>query len=282
MATEEKSGKEEEKGGGTGIRLNRYLALSGAAPSRRKADQLVREGHVQVDGVTVTDPGIRIREGEQKVAIDGEPVRRKRRYYYLFNKPRGVVCTNHPREKHPRAVDFLPRRPGVRLFSVGRLDMDSEGLILMTNDGEFANRVAHPRYGVEKTYAVQVRGKVDAKALQKAKGGIWLSEGRTGGMKILVRKRSSDRTSLLVTISQGRNREIRRTFARLGLPVVRLKRVRIGGLTIHKLKPGAFRPLTRAEVQELLERSGGEGAKDGGRRKKRTSWRGRRNTRKRN
>ena len=267
--------KEEGKGSGgetrpaPGIRLNRFLALCGIT-SRRKADQLIREGHVEVDGRTVTDPGFRVPEESGKVLLDGAPLRVGKRYYYLLNKPRGVVCTNHPGEKHVRAVDLLPRRPGVRLFCVGRLDMDSEGLILVTNDGEFANRVSHPRYGVSKTYAVQVRGKVDPRALAKAKGGIWLSEGRTRGMKILVRKRTSGRTSLLVTLTEGRNREIRRTFARFGLPVLRLKRVRIGRLTIHKLKPGAFRPLTPAEVRELLE---GPGGKNPGERKPRR-WRG--------
>ncbi len=265
--------REEGKDGEGLVRLNRFLALCGIA-SRRKADQLIREGHVEVDGETVTDPAFRVDPAEQKVFLDGERLKAGRRYYYLLNKPRGVVCTNHPGEKHPRAVDLLPRRPGVRLFCVGRLDMDSEGLILVTNDGDFANRVSHPRYGVEKTYSVQVRGKVDAKALEKARGGIWLSEGRTRGMKILVRKRSSNRTHLLVTISEGRNREIRRTFARLGLPVIRLKRVRIGGLTIHKLKPGAFRPLTAQEVRDLLSPAEGRTREErkGGR------WRGRRNT----
>ena len=155
--------------------------------------------------------------------------------------------------------------------------MDSEGLIIVTNDGEFANRISHPRYGVEKTYSIQVRGKVDPKALEKAKGGIWLSEGRTRGMKIMVRKRSSARTSLLVTISEGRNREIRRTFARLGLPVLRLKRVRIGRLTIHKLKPGAFRPLSAAEVKALVSPE----EEKGGRERKRGRWRGRSRKKKR-
>ncbi len=259
-----------KEGGSEGVRLNRYLALCGIA-SRRKADLLIQEGHVEVDGKTVTDPGFRVLEGVHRVLLDGAPLKRGKRYYYLLNKPKGVVCTNYSRERHPRAVDLLPRRPGVRLFCVGRLDMDSEGLILVTNDGEFANRVSHPRYGIPKTYAVQVRGKVDPKVLAKAKGGIWLSEGRTRGMKILVRKRTSERTSLLVTLTEGRNREIRRTFARLGLPVLRLKRVRIGPLTIHKLKPGAFRPLTPAEVRELLA---GPGEKGRGERKTR-KWRGR-------
>ena len=141
---------------------------------------------------------------------------------------------------------------------MGRLDEDSEGLILVTNDGDFSNRVAHPRYGVEKTYSVQVRGKLEREQIEKIRKGTWLAGGRTGGAKVVVRGKSQQSTSLLVTLREGKNREIRRVFAQIEAPVKQLKRVRIGILTIHKLKPGAFRPLTRDEVIALQLPPGSE------------------------
>ena len=257
----------EKRGDGKGeglVRLNRYLAMCGVA-SRRHADELIREGQVTVDGEPVRSLGTKVDPGRSRVAVAGRDVTAGRRRYFLFNKPKGVVCTNSPREQKTRAIDFFPRRPGLRLFCVGRLDEDSEGLILVTNDGDFANLVAHPSHGVEKTYSVQIRGQLGRQDLDKIRQGTWLAEGRTAGARVVVRRSSRQQTSLLVTLREGRNREIRRIFARLERPVRRLKRVRIGNLNVHKLKPGAFRPLTREEIEELRRTAaaGGRGTGKG-------------------
>ena len=140
-----------------------------------------------------------------------------------------------------------------RLFTVGRLDEDSEGLLLLTNDGAFADRMTHPRYGVSKTYGVVVKGRMDQEGLQKARGGVWLAEGKTSGCRIIIKKRSIDRTYLLVTIREGRNRELRRLFAKVGYSVLSLKRIRFGSLNLHKLRRGQCRFLTAREVKQLME-----------------------------
>ena len=221
--------------------------------SRRGAEEAILAGKVRVDGKVVTELATQVDPGRSLVEVAGVPAAPARAVTFLFNKPKGVLCTNARDEKRPRVIDYFPAREGQRLFCVGRLDEESEGLILVTNDGELSQLIAHPRSRVPRTYSVAVRGEVSGEALEKAKGGIWLAEGRTGRIKILVRRRTRSETSMLVTIAEGRNREVRRIFARVGFPVLRLKRVRIGPLTIHKLKPGAWRPLTPAEVASLRE-----------------------------
>lgn len=238
------------------VRLNRFLAMSGVA-SRRAADEVIAAGRVEVNGETVTELGQRIDPANDDVRVDGDRVRQEKPVYVLFNKPKGVVCTNARHEKKPRVIDYLPEVRG-RLYTVGRLDMDSEGLIVLTNDGDFALRLTHPRYGVTKIYAVLVRGKVEQKALEKARGGVWLSEGPTSGMQIKIERIGKDRTYLKVMLQEGKNREIRRVFARLDHPVIALKRVRIGELSLHGLSEGKWRFLTKAEVNQLLATSRGD------------------------
>jgi 23S rRNA pseudouridine2605 synthase len=232
------------------VRLNRFLAMSGVC-SRRAADEFIAGGRVEVNGRRATELGLRIDPAHDRVAVDGEPVRREKPVYVLCNKPKGVVCTNARHEQKKRVIDLLPEVRG-RLFTVGRLDLDSEGLILVTNDGAFAQRMTHPRFGVPKVYAVLVRGRVDARDLQKARGGVWLAEGPTAGMRIKVERAGRDRTYMKVMLREGRNREIRRVFARLGFPVLELKRIRIGELSLHGLAAGQWRFLQPHEVQGLV------------------------------
>lgn len=239
------------------VRINRFLSSAGVC-SRRAADEIVQEGRVTVNGEAVTELGTRVDPRTDDVCVDGMRVRPEKPVYVLFNKPKGVVCTNARNEHRKRVVDFLPEVRG-RVYTVGRLDADSAGLILLTNDGEFAQRVAHPRYELAKTYSVVLRGRIEDDVLQKARGGVWLSEGRTSGARILVQRRTRDRTYLKVSLREGRNREIRRTFARLGFPVLSLKRVRIGQLTLHGLGSGRYRFLQRAEVEDLLRLTREEG-----------------------
>ena len=221
---------------------------------RRAADELIERGSVEVNGKVVKELGFRVDPTTDKVAVDGEGVRQEKKVYVLFNKPTNVVCTSARHEQKKRVIDFLPEVKG-RLFTVGRLDLDSEGLILLTNDGDFAQRLTHPRYGVPKTYQVVVRGRIGDKEIEKARGGIWLAEGPTQGMQIKVERASNDRSTIKVVLREGKNREIRRVFARLELPVLELKRVRIGDLSLYGLKTGEWRFLQLDEVKALLSTS---------------------------
>jgi 23S rRNA pseudouridine2605 synthase len=231
------------------VRLNHFLAMSGVA-SRRAADALILAGRVEVNGELVTELGRRVDPQHDDVRFDGSRLTPEKPVYVLFNKPKGVVCTNARHEQKKRVIDFLPTVKG-RLFTVGRLDLDSEGLILLTNDGGFALEMTHPRYGVQKLYAVMVRGRVGPDDLKKMRGGVWLAEGPTGGFDIRIERTTRDRTYLKVSMREGKNREIRRVFAKLGFPVITLKRIRIGGLNLHGLGEAEWRFLQRHEVDEL-------------------------------
>jgi 23S rRNA pseudouridine2605 synthase len=246
-----------EAGGSPFVRLNKFLASQGVA-SRRKCDELILAGRVFVDGKVVRELGVRVDPATQEVEVDGQvfKARGARLRYYLLNKPKGVVCTNEERETRPRAVDLITDPRKGRIFTVGRLDEESEGLILITNDGEFAQRVMHPRYGVEKTYEVEVFGHIEDDALGKVRTGVHLAEGRTAGARVLIKSRRNDASRLTVSIREGMNREIRRAFARVGHKVLHLRRVRIGPITDRGLKPGRWRELATGEVRALLE--GGE------------------------
>jgi 23S rRNA pseudouridine2605 synthase len=234
------------------VRLNKFLASQGVA-SRRKCDELIAGGRVSVDGKVVRELGVRVDPARQEIEVDGQVFRAHgaRLRYYLLNKPKGVVCTNEERETRPRAVDLITDPRKGRIFTVGRLDEESEGLILVTNDGEFAQRVMHPRYGVEKTYEVEVFGRIEDEALQKVREGVHLAEGRTAGARVLVKDRRSAASRLSVSIREGMNREIRRAFARIGHKVLQLRRVRIGPITDRGLKTGRWRELSTDEVRAL-------------------------------
>ena len=271
-----------------GVRLNKYLADHGVA-SRRAADELILEGHVQVDGVQVEELAVRVDPETQLIELDGVPLesaKTERKQYYLLNKPPGVVCTNEKRETRPRAVDLITDRGKGRIYTVGRLDEESKGLILLTNDGDFANRVMHPSFGVAKTYRVKVRGRISDEAVQKVRDGAYIAEGKTAGARVLVKKRTNEYSHLEVTLREGKNREIRRIFHGVGFKVVELKRVRIGTLNDRGLRLGFWRRLTPEEVRDLVALSDGEeveGAAKGpedrrgrGRRAQRPAQRGRR------
>ncbi len=244
-------GPSAEPGTAAAVRLNKLLAERGVA-SRRKCDEMIAAGKVNVDGRIVTELGTKVDPARQRVEVGGrvlEPSLHRR--YYLLNKPRGVICTNEPREARLRAIDLILDPDAGRIFSVGRLDEDSEGLLLLTNDGEFAQRVSHPRYGVSKTYRAKIRGRVDGAALEAVRQGVHLAEGRTGGALLRVTKRSTEFTIVEVTIGEGKNREVRRIFAHVGFKVLRLKRIAIGPVEDRRLKEGQWRPLLRWEIEAL-------------------------------
>ena len=271
----------DEDDGARLVRLNKYLADHGIA-SRRKCDTLITEGQVIVDGYPCTELGTRIDPSSQTVEVDGTVLKPAggRLRYYLLNKPRGVVCTNDRREARARAIDLITDPAAGRIYTVGRLDEDSTGLILLTNDGEFTNLIAHPRHEVPKTYLVKVRGKIDGEALEKIRRGVYLSEGKTGTAQVRIYKRSTAFTSLSISLHEGKNREVRRIFARVGFSVLTLKRTRIGNLSDRRLKEGQWRPLLRKEVSDLVEIAHGlaeahdEPDRGGGRKPRRPSPRG--------
>ncbi len=233
-----------------GVRLNRWLAEQGV-DSRRHCDALVLEGAVSVNGETVTEHGIRVMPGDE-VRVNGARVKEVRRLYYAFHKPRGVLCTNDVRERRMRVCDLVDPLTPSRVYPIGRLDEDSEGLLLLTNDGDFAQLVAHPRYGVPKTYYCIVGETVDAALLARVRRGAFLDGARVAPENVRVVKRTPSGATLEVTIREGRNREVRRMLARHGLGVKRLKRVMVGSLALRGLKRGELRPLTREERDALV------------------------------
>ena len=231
-------------------RLNKYLAHAGVG-SRRHVEKLILAGRVSIDGKTVRELSTRVEEG-QTVAVDGDPVRAEKHVYWAVNKPRGFVCTNYDPAKRPKAIDLVPHIPQ-RVYTVGRLDEASEGLLLFTNDGDLAHRLMHPRFGVEKTYEVQVAGRPSREDIQKLLKGVWLAEGHVQARQVKRLKTQGESTWLKIVLNEGKNREIRRMLARLGHKVIRLERVELGPLVLGRLAPGKSRRLTHAEVETLKQ-----------------------------
>jgi 23S rRNA pseudouridine2605 synthase len=229
-------------------RLQRVLAAAGLG-SRRQCEELILAGRVEVDGRVVTELGSKADPRQQQIRVDGEPLPQPRRVYYLVHKPPGVVSTNRDPSGRPRVIDLVPHSPG--LFAVGRLDLSSEGLILVTNDGDLANRLTHPRYGVEKTYQVEVAGTISRDDLRKLTHGVHLAEGLARARSARIKHQYRHSTLLEIVLAEGRNREIRRVLARTGHKVLRLKRVALGPLRLADLPAGAARPLARDEVRRL-------------------------------
>ena len=236
------------------MRLQKYLAEAGVA-SRRASEALIAAGRVCVNG-EVASIGQSVDEGD-RVELDGSPVEREQRHVViLFYKPRGVVCTSEDPEGRRTVQDFFRDLPE-RLYNVGRLDLNSEGLLLMTNDGALAHRLTHPRYGVEKTYYVVCDGKVAASDFAKLTNGVLLDDGMTAPAKIdRIRTTQRGDTSFLITIHEGRNRQIRRMAEEVGHRTHRLKRERFGTLELGTLKPGEWRYLTEGELRMLQEQLG--------------------------
>jgi len=234
-----------------GVRLNRWLAEQGV-DSRRKCDEKIFAGEVMVNGSIVDTPGYRV-QPEDEVSVNGARIKISRRLYYLFYKPRGVLCTNDPRETRTRLCDLVDSMVPSRVYPIGRLDEDSEGLILLTNDGDFSNLIAHPSFGVQKTYVCQVNSAVAGEDLERLKGGAWVDGVKVIPKSVKIIRKLPKSTMMEISIREGRNREIRRLLARFGFGVQRLKRVRIGSLSVKGVKKGMLRPLSRIERDALVE-----------------------------
>jgi 23S rRNA pseudouridine2605 synthase len=242
-------------------RIQKVLGRAGVA-SRRNVEQMVRDGRVAINGKVVTQLPILVDPDHDVIEVDGAPIEsapRKdaRRLYILLNKPRHVYSTNVAQGEQTRAIDLLPPNLPGRVYSVGRLDADAKGLLLLTNDGELTNRLTHPRYGIAKTYRAVVDGFINPKAMEALSRGVWLTDvqtkgdSRTGRSRLKLVKRSRDLTILEITIREGRNRQIRRMLAQVGYKVRELTRIKMGPLTLEGLSTGAFRHLTAREVAQL-------------------------------
>ncbi|HWF24399.1 MAG TPA: pseudouridine synthase [Solirubrobacteraceae bacterium] len=236
---------------GGSVRLGKFLASAGVA-SRRGAEELIRAGRVTIAGATVTDPARDVSTGDA-VEVDGAPIDVPRgRIVYAVNKPAGVVSTARDPQRRPTVVSLVPT--GVRLYPVGRLDIDTTGLILLTNDGELAHRLTHPRFEVPKAYlAVVAKPPVRERTLRALREGIELDDGPS--LPALVERVTAD--TLEITIREGRKRQVRRMCEAVGHPVRRLERVRFGPLTLGSLRPGTYRELTAEEVSALRQATGG-------------------------
>jgi 23S rRNA pseudouridine2605 synthase len=229
-------------------RVQKVLARAGMG-SRRACEELIADGRVAVDGVTVR-LGDRADPERQRITLDGTPVvTRSDLVHYLLNKPPRVVTTAHDPEGRPTVVDLVPRDP--RVFPVGRLDFDTEGLLVLTNDGDLTQLLSHPSHGVEKTYLAEVEGTPTPAAVRALREGVELDDGRTAPARVHVVQSHGERTALELTIHEGRNRQVRRMCEAVGHPVLRLVRTRIGPLHDDRLAPGTWRPLSQDEVRTL-------------------------------
>jgi 23S rRNA pseudouridine2605 synthase len=233
-------------------RLQKVLAAMGVG-SRRDCEELIKDGRVEVDKQVVTVLGTKVDPFKHEIRVDGEALKRPEPMYFAVNKPEGVVTTNFDPSGRERVIDLVPT--DARLFAVGRLDRSSEGLILLTNDGDFANRLTHPRYGVEKTYLVRVAGEPGESELNKLRRGVHLSDGVCRVQRIVIKGRHKQSTDMIIVLNEGRNREIRRILARVGHKVLKLRRVGIGQLKLGDMPMGAWRKLTQAEIDGLMHES---------------------------
>ncbi len=234
-------------------RLQKILSGAGVA-SRREAEGIIVAGRVAVNGAVVTELGSKADPEKDRITLDGKPLRLKaERIYLLLYKPSGYVTTLKDPEGRPLVTDLL-KGVGERVYPVGRLDYNTEGLLLLTNDGDWANRLMHPRHEVEKEYLVKVRGRVDREQVRRLAGGVDLEEGRTAPARVQVVHESERNTRLSITIHEGRYRQVRRMCEAVSLTVASLKRTRYGSLDLGELRPGEFRRLTPLEVRQIGER----------------------------
>ncbi len=233
------------------MRLNKFLANAGVA-SRRKCDQLIEAGLVTVNGQIVNTLGTTINEKKDKVICEGKAVCLPSSFVYIkLNKPKGYTCTASDERGRKTIYDLIESEE--RLFSIGRLDYDTEGLIFLTNDGDFANRIAHPRHGTEKEYRVNVEGEVKESELAVLRKGVVKDGERMPEAKVKWLSFENGTTKLSVTINEGQNRQVRRMFEGIGREIKLLKRVRIGGVKLGGLKRGEWRDLTEDELNLLVK-----------------------------
>jgi 23S rRNA pseudouridine2605 synthase len=232
------------------IRLQKFLADAGVA-SRRASEQIILDGRVCVNGQPVRLLGTRVDPARDKVTVDGRPVRERRKLWVALHKPVRCVCSREDEWGRPTIYDLLPRE-WQNLYSVGRLDFNTEGLIFLTNDGQFALHLTHPRYGVRKKYVATVAGSVDAAMLAGFRRGVWDAGEKLKAEAARLISASRAKSVVELELGEGKNREVRRLFESQGLPVKRLQRTQIGKIKLGELKPGRWRTLTETEIRTLI------------------------------
>jgi len=233
-------------------RLQKVIAQAGMA-SRRKAEEMIKEGRVKVNGQTVKELGTKVTP-KDRIEVDGIPVERENLVYFLFYKPTGVISSVKDEKGRKVVTDFF-LNVEERIFPVGRLDYDTSGALILTNDGDFANKLMHPRYKIEKEYVAKINGIPDKKLLKRLANGIQLEDGKTAPAKVtlITADRKKNTSVISIVIHEGRNRQVRRMFETIGFKVLRLKRERYGFLDLNGLAKGEYRELKPHEVKKLRE-----------------------------
>ncbi|MCL2742264.1 MAG: rRNA pseudouridine synthase [Planctomycetaceae bacterium] len=229
-------------------RLQKILAAAGFG-SRRQCEELLLQGRVEVNG-NVVPLGTKVHPDTDEIKVDGERLKHSKRVYLALYKPKGYLCTDRDQQGRQRTIDLIPEKFG-RLFLIGRLDKDSEGLILATNDGEFSQKLTHPKFGVPKVYRVQVAGEVTYETVKKLKEGVYLSDGFAKAADCVIKGQHKQSTILDLTLTEGMNREVRRLLAKLGHKVQTLFRIAVGPIRLGKLAPGEWRLLSKNEINTV-------------------------------
>ncbi len=233
------------------VRLQKYIAMSGAA-SRRAAETMIDEGRVKVNGKTVGEQGVKVEIGADKVMLDGKELKiKEKKYYIMLNKPTGYVSTVKDQFDRPTVIDLVGGEIGTRIFPVGRLDYDTEGLLLLTNDGAITHKVTHPKFHTDKTYIAVISGGISVSGLHKLRHGVKIDNYKTAPADVEILDTSATKTMLEITIHEGKNRQVRKMFDAVGCKVIGLQRTRIGNIELGNLPLGRWRHLTSHEVNYL-------------------------------
>lgn len=236
---------------GETVRLQKYIAMCGTA-SRRAAEKLISDGKVTVNGKPVTELGTKIEIGADKVCVSGRPQKYEaKKYYIALNKPAGYVTTANDEFDRPTVLDLLNDDIQARLYPVGRLDFETEGLLLLTNDGDFANAVTHPKYKKDKTYIVIIRGGISVASINKLRNGVFIDGYKTQPAQLEMLSAEAGKTTFKITIHEGKNRQVRKMFSAVGGRVVYLQRIKIGNVELGNLPLGRWRHLTSHEINFL-------------------------------
>ncbi|WP_446011025.1 pseudouridine synthase [Candidatus Electrothrix sp.] len=231
-------------------RIQKIIAHAGVC-SRRKAEQYIAEGRVKIDGELVTQPGLKVDPQQSLITVDGKPLQEEKKVYILLHKPRGYVTTLSDPQGRPIVTDLIPEIPE-RLFPVGRLDLESEGALLLTNDGALANQVLHPRFEVNKTYEATLQRLPQKTDLQRLEQGIILDGKKTWPARLRILKKKRDLTVIEIMIHEGKKRQVRKMFQAVGHEVIRLKRTAYGQLRLQNLPEGTYRFLGKNDVKKLF------------------------------
>ena len=237
------------------VRLQKYIAMSGAA-SRRGAEALIEEGRVKVNGSVVNEQGIKVEIGADKVSLDGEELKVKsKNYYIMLNKPVGYVTTVSDQFDRPTVIDLVKTDlKDVRLFPVGRLDYDTEGLLLLTNDGDFTYKVTHPKFNTDKTYIAKLKGGITIKGLNRLRNGVKIDDYTTSPAEVSIIDAAEGYVYVEITIHEGKNLQVRKMFEAVGSKVVALQRTKIGTVELGNLPLGRWRHLTSHEINYLMNK----------------------------